>query len=491
MSVLSGKLGIHDCSEHDSGSVGDSTVLSSRWKIFNQNQDQEEENSRPGSCELNSENDSLPVPAIVLEKLNHGHQFLSDETNAGLQPKEALWVLTDENQVENSKSETVPHISICSSLKEKDLEDETGLEEISEEIEQSEIVSVLEEDIQEEEEENLELNSIVHNENSGTTINEVLSEKPESESVIQELIVPKQESSGQEIESAEEVESIPEEVTEHIAETEEHRDQSETLKQALQAVQQHSGSHLDHSEEGTVIYDVVSSQKDSAEFGTHIILKCAENDDVKDVLEAEEIENVPETDEGILHSEKHTPKAGNSDSLNVVSEFAGNLFQKGFQKTESNCDINKFKEKANEKFSAKVEKITAAILKKLLNESLKTSYKRDNNKHALEQFNRNEYQNQRKEETGKHVDLIEQTLINNYENDKFMTKHKLNEQNEDKNVDRVDNITNAILEQLLLESSAHIYSKKSKIDGSGNIHEDSACAYEEEASIGDEAVAGN
>jgi hypothetical protein len=109
----------------------------------------------------------------------------------------------------------------------------------------------------------------------------------------------------------------------------------------------------------------------------------------------------------------------------------------------------------------------------------------------LEQFNRNEYQSHRIEETGKDADLINQTAIKNCENDKFMTTDKLNKQNEDKNVDRVDNITNAILEQLLIESSAFIYSKKSKIDSCGNVHEDSESAYEEEASIRDEAIAGN
>jgi hypothetical protein len=495
MSLLSGKLRIHGCNEHDSGSAGDSTALSSRTKFVIQKQGQHEENSRMGNYGSNSGNDSLPVSAIVLKEMNRGHQILSDDRNASLQLKEALQVLTDESQVENSKSETVTHSSVSSFLNEKDLEDEKELEEITEEIEQSEIVSVLEEDIQEEEQEHSELNSIIHNDNSGTTINELLNEKPESESAIHELRVSKQESSVQEIESAEEVESIPEEVTEHITEAEEHRDQSETLKQDLEDVGQQSGSLLDHSEEGIDISDVVSSQKDSVEFDTHSKLKYAESDDVEgDILEVEEeeVENLPETDEGISHSEEHTLKVGKSDSLNFVSKFAENLFQKGFQEAKSNCDISKVKKEANKEISEKVEKITAAIFQKLLNESLKTFCKKDTkyDEHTLEQFNRNEYQSQGKEETGKDADLTDQILNNNYKNDKFMTTEKLNKQNEDKNVDRVDNITNAILEELLVESSAYIYSKKSKIDGSANVHEDLASAYEEGASIGD-GVAGN
>jgi hypothetical protein len=291
------------------------------------------------------------------------------------------------------------------------------------------------------------------------------------------------------------VESIPEEVTGHITEPEEHRDQRETLKQDLQDVRPESGSLLDHSEGGIDISDVVSSRKDSMEFGTHSVLKCAESGDVEEnILEVEEeIENFAETDEGISHSEEHTLKVGKSDSLTFASEFAGNLFQKGFQEAESNCDINKVKGKANKEISEKVEKITAAIFQKLLNESLKTFCKRDTeyDERALEQFNRNGCQSQGKEETGKGAGLTDQTLNDSYKNDKCMTTDELSKQNEDTNVDRVDNITNAILEQLLIESSAYIYSKKSKIDGSGNIHEESASSYEEGASIGNEGIAGN
>lgn len=493
MSLPSEKLGIHGCNEHESGSVGDSTVLSSRKKFFNQKQDKHEENS--GNSELNSGSDSLPLSTNALKKMNQGHKILSDDTNASLQLKETSQVLTDESQIENSKAGTVPCSSISSLVKESSLEDEKGLEEISEELEQSEIVSVLEEDIQEEEERYSELNSIVHNQNSGTTINELLYEKPESESVIQELIVSKQQSSVQEIESAEEVESIPEEVTEHLTEVEEHRDQSETLKQDLQDARQQSRSLLDHSEQGAFISNVVSSLKDSVEFGTYSVLQCEESGDVKeDVLQVEEeIENIPETEEGISHSEENILEVEESGSLNVVSAFAGILFQKGFPETENNCDVNKVKEKADEEISEKVEKITAAIFQKLIDESLKALCKKNTkyNNYILEQFNRNEGQSLRIEEMGKDAGLINQTVIKNCENDKFMTTDKLKKQNEDKNVDRVDNITNAILEQLLIESSAFIYSKKSKIDCPGNIHEDSASACEEEASIRDDAIAGN
>lgn len=481
-------MGIHGCNEHGSGSVGDSTVLSSRKKFFNQKQDKHEENSRTGNFELNSGSDSLPLSTSALKKLNQGHKILSDDTNAGLQLKETLQVLTDESQIENSKAETVPHSSVSSLL-----EDEKGLEEISEALEQSEIESVLEEDIQEEEERYSELNSVVHNQNSGTTINELLYEKPESESVIQELVVSKQQSPVQEIESAEEVESIPEEVTEHITEVEEHRDQSVTLKQDLQDASQQSGSLLEHSEEGVFISNV-SSLKDSVEFGSYSVLKYEESGDVKDVLQVEEeIESIPETEEGTSHSEENILKVEESGSLDVVSAFAGILFQKGFQETESNCDVNKVKEKTDKEISEKVEKITAEIFQKLLDESLKTFCKKNTkyNNCILEQFNRNEGQSQRIEESGKDADLFNQTVIKNCENDKFMTTDKLNKQNEDKNVDRVDNITNAILEQLLIESSAFIYSKKSKINGSGNIHEDSASACEEEANIRDDIIAGN
>lgn len=488
MSLPSGKLGIHGCNEHDSGSVGDSTVLSSRKKFFNQKQDKHEENSRTGNFKLNSGSDSLPLSTSALKKMNQGHKILNYDTNTSSQPKETLQVLTDESQIENSRAETVSHSSVSSLLKENDLEDEKGLEEISEELEQSEIVSVIEEDIQEEEERNSELNSVDHNQNSGTTINELPYEKPESESVIHELLVSKQQSSVQEIESAEEVESIPEEV-------EEHRDQSETLKQDLQDARQQSGSLLDHSEDGVFISNVVSSLKDSVGFGTCSVLKCEESGDVKeDVLQVEEeIENIPETEEGISHSEENILKVEESGSLNVVSAFGGILFQKGFQETESNCDVNKVKEKADEEISEKVEKITAAIFQKLLEESLKTLCKNNTKciNYSLEQFNRNECQSQGMEEMGKDVDLIDQTVIKNCENDKFMTTDKLNKQIEDKNVNRVDNITNAILEQLLTESSAFIYSKKSKTNSSGNIHEDSVSACEEEASIRDDTIAGN
>ncbi|PNF38755.1 hypothetical protein B7P43_G14271, partial [Cryptotermes secundus] len=292
ISLPTEKLDIHGCNEHDSGSVGDSTVLSSRKKFFNQKQDKHEENS--GNSELNSGSGSLPLSTSALK--NQGHKILSDDTNASLQLKETSQVLTDESQIENSKAGTVSCSSISSLVKESSLEDEKGLEEISEELEQSEIVSVLEEDIQEEEERYSELNSIVHNQNSGTTINELLYEKPEAEAVIQELIVSKQQLSVQEIESAEEVESIPEEVTEHITEVEEHRDQSETFKQDLQDARHQSDSLLDHSEEGAFISNVVGSLKNSVESGTYSVLQCEESGDVKkDILQVEEeIENIPE-----------------------------------------------------------------------------------------------------------------------------------------------------------------------------------------------------
>jgi hypothetical protein len=384
---------------------------------------------------------------------------------------------------ENSSIETF----LSNSLKKDDMEDEKGLEDVLEELEEQ---SVIEEEVQEEERDS-ELNSTVHNQNSGPTVQELLYEKPESESVIQELLVSKQQSSVQEIETAEEVESIPEEVSKSVTTIEENKDWSESLETDLQVTGQQSHSLLNHCEE-IVISSVVGSLKDSVQLSTHSILEYEESDDIEEDIVAveeipeaeEEVGNIPET-KGISESEEDIPKAEVSDSLNTVSEVSDILFQEN----DHNCDVNKVKEKV-EGISDKTERITDLIFQKLLNESVKALCRKDTkyNKSTVEVFNRNEYESLSTEEEGKEADLMNQSLSNNHENDDFMTTDK---QNENKNVDRVDNITNAIIEQLLVESSAIFYSKKSKIDGSINIFEDSASTCDGEASTRNEAVAGN
>jgi FtsZ-binding cell division protein ZapB len=433
----------------------------------------------------------------ISEKKNHEFQVLSDDTNASIQLREVSQaVMNDSHVSENSSIETTLHSSVSSSFKTGDLGYEKGLEEVPEELEEhSEMVSAVEKEVQEEEEERYsELNSTVHSQISGPIVQESLYVKPELESVIQELLVSKQQSSYWEFEeSAGEVESIPEEISELVSEVEENKERSVSVDQDVQDAGQQSDS-LNHSEER-----VISSLKDSVQRDT-----CGDrSDDVgEDILEVEEeipeaeeeIEKNPETEEEIPELEEDIPKTEESNnSLNVVSEVSEIFFHKDFQETDHNCDVNKVKEKGVEEIAEKVERITDVIFQKLLNESLRSLHKKGkkHNKSTLEVCDRNEYRSQLIEETGKEVDSINQTLINKYEKDSSVAIDMLDKQNEDKNVDRVDNITNAILEQLLVESSFIFYSKKSKIDGSGNIYGDSESRYKEEGSTGDEACTGN
>lgn len=488
ISLPSGKLSTHDYSEHDVEPGGSSaSALSSRKKLFEEKLDEYEENdSRKSDCELISGSSNQPQLTSALKEMGH-HEFevSCDDTNVSIPLRESPQAVANEShKSENSSIETF----LSSSFKKDELEDEKGLEEALEELKEE---SEIEEDLQEEERDS-ELSSAVHNQNSTPTVQELLYEKPESESVVQELLVSKQQSSVQEIETAEEVESIQEEVSKSVITTEENKDCSESLETDLQVSGQQSHSLLNHSEE-KVISSVVSSLEDSVQLSTHSIPQYEESGDieenilfVEEIPEAKEVGNIPETKEGDSESDEDIPKTDVSNSLNVVSEVADILFQE----YDHNCDINKVKEKADEELSEKVERITNAIFQKLLNESFKTLCRNDTeySKSALEVFDRNEHQSQIIEETGKQADLISQSQINNYEHDNFMTTDK---KNKDKHVDRVDNITNAIIEQLLVESSAIFCSKKSKIDSSGNVHEDSASTCDGEASTRDEAVTGN
>jgi hypothetical protein len=97
-------------------------------------------------------------------------------------------------------------------------------------------------------------------------------------------------------------------------------------------------------------------------------------------------------------------------------------------------------------------------------------------------LNGNECKPQITEETVTGSDLSNRT---------FIIADRFVQQNEDKFVDRVDSITNAILEQLLAESSAIFCSKKSKISSTGNIIEDVGSTLEEGTSTRDEVTAGN
>jgi hypothetical protein len=497
-SLPPGKLWIRDNSEYDADSASVSTAQSSGNKLFKQKQDKHEgNNSRTNNCGLMSGSCSQPVVTSVLKEIKAPEfQISADDTNANMQLREDLQALTNENLIlDNSSLETVLHSFVSSSMKEDDLKDEKGSKELLEELEQlSEIVSVIEEEVQEEEEErDSELNSTVCDHNSENSVQESLFGKPESESesVIQELTVSKHCTSVQGTESAEEVESVLEEVSECVTEIEENRDHSESMDQDLQNAGQQSDALLNHIEE-SVISSVCSSLEHSVQLGTHNGHKYEETDAQESILKVEEeipgsveeIENIPETEKETADSEEDILNPEESSSLNIVSEVAEMLFHKDFQESDHTCDVNKVKEKADEEITEKVERITDIIFQHILNESLKTVCKEDTKYHksALKILNGNECKSQINEEIGTGSDLSNQTLMSA---DKFV------KQNKDKNVDRVDNITNAILEQLLVESSAIFYSKKSKINSAGNIREDVGSMYEEETSMRDEVIAGN
>jgi hypothetical protein len=445
-----------------------------------------------GSC-------SEPVVTSVLKKIKaQEFQTSADNTNANMQLREDLQALTNENQMLDSSSlETVLNSFVSSSMKEDDLKDEKGSEELVEDLEEeSEIVSVIEEEVLEEEEEeeqerDSELNSTVCDHNSGNSVQELLSGKPESESVIQELITSKQCESVQGSESAEEVESVLGEVSECVTEITENRDHSESMEQDLQDAGQQSDAFLNHSKE-SVISSVLSSLKYSVKLVAPSVHQYEETDVQESILKGEEeipgsvdeTENITETEKETADSEEDVLKPEESSSLNVVSEVAEILFHKDFQESDHTCDVNKVKEKADEEITEKAERITDIILQHILNESLKTVRKKGKEYHksALKILNGNECKSHINEATGTGSDLSIQT---------FMSADRFVKQNEDKNIDRVDNITNAILEQLLVESSAIFYSKKSKVDSTGNIPEDVGSMYEEGTSIRDEVIAGN
>jgi hypothetical protein len=494
-SLPSGKVWNHDYSEHDAEPAGDSGASSTRKKLFKHKDNKYEEDvSRTGSCELTLGSGNQPQnTSALMEMRNCVFQVSHDDTNVSTQLRESSQSVADVSHMsENSSIQTF----LSGSLNKDDLEDEKDLEDVLEELEeQSKIESVIEEEVQDGEG-GSELNSTVHNQNSGPTVQELLYEKPESKSVIQELLVSQQQSSVQEIETAEEMESIPEEVSKSATTVEENKDWSESLETDLQDAGQQSCSVLNHSEERAIssVSSIVSSLKDSVQLGTHSTPECKESDDIEgdtDAIEEipeaeEEVGNIPETKEGLSESEEDIPKAEVSNSLNAVLEVADILIQE----SDHNCDVNYVKEKADEGISGKIERITDIIFQKLLNESLKTLCRKDTkyNKSAMEVFNRNEYETQSTEETGKEADLINQSLDNNYENDSFMTTDK---SNKNKHMDRVDNITNAIIEQLLAESSMVLYSKKSKMQNYGNVYEDSASTHAGDASTRSKAVTGN
>lgn len=434
--------------------------------MFEQVQDKyEEKNSSRGDRESTSRSGNQPQHTSVLADIrNHEFHDSSDDTNVSIQLRKSLQAVMNESSTSyNSSIETC----LSSTLKNDDLEDENELEDVLEE--QSEIVSVIEEEVQVEENDS-ELNSAIHNQNFGPTVQEI----PESESVIQET------------ETAEEVESIPEEVSKTVTIIEENKDLVESLEADLQDAGQWSDSALNLSKE-RIISNVVSSLKDSVQLSTDSVTDDIEEDFVvEEIPEAEEeIENIPKTRDRISESDEDVLETEVSNSLNAVSDVSDMLFQED----DRNCDVSKMKEKADGGICDKIERITDVIFDELLNESLKVLCRKDaNNKRTLEAFDKNEYKSQNIEETGKEADLIDQSLNNDYENDDFVTAVK---ENENKNVDRVDNITNAILEQLLVESSALFYSKKSKINGSINIYEDLARKCDGQTSTRDVAVTGN
>lgn len=490
-SLPPGKLWIHDNSEHDAVSAAVSTVQSTGNKLLKQKQEKyEEKRSRTSDCRLVSGSCSQPVVTSVKKEVEACEfQVVADDSNTNTQLREDLQALTNENHTLDSSSlETVLQSCVSSSMK----EDEKGPEKLSEELEQeSEIVSVVEEEVQEEEEERgSELNSTVHDISSGNSAQESLCMKPDSGSVIQELIFSKQCTSVQGTESAEEMKSVLEEVSEYVTEIEENGDYSEFLEQDLQDAGQLSDVLLNHSEE-SVISSLLSSPKDSVELATPSVCNYEVNDVQEGILEVEEeipgsveeIENIPETEKETADSDEGILKPEESSSLNVVSEAVEILFHKDFQSSDHTCDINKEKGKADEKITEKVERITDIIFQKILKESLKTVCKdaKCRKSAALKILNGNECKTQIIEETVTGSDLSNHT---------FIIADRFVKQNEDKFVDRVDSITNAILEQLLAESSAIFCSKKSKIDSTGNKTEDVDSMLEEATSTGDEVIAG-
>lgn len=490
-SLPPGKLCIRDNSEHDAVSAAISTVQSTGNKLLKQKREKYEENkSRTSDCGLVSGSCSQPLITSVQKEMEACEfQVIADDSNTNTQLREDLQALTNENHtLDNSSLETVLQSSVSSSMK----EDEKEPEELSEELEQeSKMVSVIEEEVQEEEEEerDSELNSTVQDNNSGNSVQESLSIKPDSRSVIQELIFSKQCTSVQGTESAEEMKSVLEEVGECVTEIEENGDCSESLEQDLQDAGQLSDV-LNHSEE-SVISSLLSPLKDSVQLGTPSVCNYEVTDVQEGILEVEEeipgsveeIENILETEKETADSDEGSLKPEESSSLNVVSEAVEILLHKDFKLSDHTCDANKEKEKADEKLTEKVERITDIIFQKILKESLKTVCKDAKcRKSALNMLNGNECKTQIIEETVTGSDLNNHTFIIA---ERFVT------QNEDKFVDRVDSITNAILEQLLAESSAIFCSKKSKIDSTGNITEDVGSVLEEGTSTRDEVIAGN
>jgi len=500
-SLPPGKLSIHDTTEHDAVSAAVSTVQSAGNRLPKREK-HEENKSRTSDCGLVSRSCSQPVVTGVRKEMEACEfQVIADGLNTNTQLREDLQALTSENHtLNNSSLETLLQSSVSSSMK----EDEKGPEEISEELgQESEIVSVIEEEVQEEEEErDSELNSTVHDNNSRNSVQESLCMKPDSGSVIQELTFSKQCASVQGTESAEEMKSVLEEVSECVTEIEENEDYSKSLEQDLQDDGQLSDVLLNHSEE-SVISSLLSPRKDSVQLGTLSVCNYEVTDVQEGIFEVEEEipgsveerENIPETDkerENIPETEKETAdsddgslKPEESSSLNVVSEAVEILFHGDFHSSDHTCDVNKEKEKekADENITEKVERITDIIFQKILKESLETVCKDAKcHKSALKMLNGNECKPQITEETVTGSDLSNRT---------FIIVDRFVQQNEDKFVDRVDSITNAILEQLLAESSAIFCSKKSKIDSAGNIIEDVGSMLEEGTSARDEVIAGN
>lgn len=492
-SLPPGKLWIHDNSEHDAVSAALSTVHSTRNKLLKQKQEKyEEKTSRTSDCRLVSGSSQPVVTSVQKEMEGCEFRVIADNLNTNTQLREDLQALTNENHtLDNSSLETLLQSSVSSSMK----EDEKRPEELSEELEQeSEIVSVVQEELQEEEEDEeergSELNSTVHDNNSGSSVQESLYMKPDSESVIQELIFSKQCASVQGTESAEEMKSVLEEVSECVTEIEEDGDYSESLEQDLQDAGQLSGVLLNHSEE-SVISSLLSPLKDSVQLGTPSVCDYKVTDVQEGILEVEEeisgsveeIENIPETEKETAYSDEGILKPEESSSLNLVSEAVEILFHKDFQLSDHTCDVNKEKEEVDEKITEKAERITDIIFQKILKESLKTVCKdAKSHKSTLKMLNGNECKTQIIEETVTGSDLSNHT---------FIIADRFVKQNEDKFVDRVDSITNAILEQLLAESSAIFCSKKSKIVSTGNITEDMGSMLEEGTSTRDEVIAGN
>lgn len=489
-SLPPGKLWHHDNSEHDAVSAAVSTVQSTRNKLLKQKQEKyEEKMSRTSDCSLVSGSSQPVVTSVQKEMEGCEFQVIADNLNTNTQLREDLQALTNENHtLDNSSLETMLQSSVSSSMK----EDAKRPEELSEELEQeSEIVSVVHEEVQEEEEEErgLELNSTVHDNNSGNSVQESLCMKPDSGSVIQELIFSKQCTSVQGTESAEEMKSVLEEVNECVTEIEEDGDYSESLEQDLPDAGQLSDVLLNHSKE-SVISSLLSPLKDSVQLGTPSVCDYKVTDVQEGILEVEEeipgsveeIEDIPETEKETAYSDEGILTPEESSSLNLVSEAVEILFHKDFQLSDHTCDVNKEKEKADEKITENVERITDIIFNKILNESLKTVCKDAKcRKSTLKILNGNECKTQIIEETVTGSDLSNHTFIIT---DRFV------KQNEDKFVDRVDSITNAILEQLLAESSAIFCSKKSKIESTGNITEDMGSMLEEGTSTRDEVIAG-